>query len=207
MTQQVNLYTDELRPRREPLRAHTAGALLLALVAFLMLAGGFARWEYRASLEEQRAMQRQVELLQDELTILEQTVAARQEDPVLIDALRTLDREAQQRRQVLSQVENLVIADSRRFSAYLEALARQTLEGLWLNTIELGRSASEIRLSGTARAGERVPQYLQRLSAEPAFIGREFHSFALDRAEEGRLINFSVATDGSEGKGERVNGS
>lgn len=207
MIQQVNLYTDELRPRREPLQARTAGALLIALLAFLVLVSGFARWEYGDALEEQRAMQRQVELLQDELTGLEQTVAARQEDPDLVAAMRTLDHEVKQRRQVLSQVETLVIADGRHFSAYLEALARQTLDGLWLNTIDLGRSASDIRLTGTARAGERVPQYLQRLSAEPAFNGSEFHSFALDRADEGRLINFSVATDGAEREGEGAHGS
>ncbi|WP_148861637.1 PilN domain-containing protein [Marinobacter fonticola] len=198
MIQQINLYTDELRPKREPLQARSAGVLLVALVAVLILAGGFARWEYSTAVEEQRTLQQQVNALQDELAVLETTVAAKVEDPDLVAAMRQMDREAQQRRQVLSQVETLVVIDGPRFSAYLEALARQTLDGLWLTTIDLGRSSSDLRLTGVTRAGERVPQYLQRLSAEPAFIGREFHSFALDRAEDRQLIQFSVATDDGE---------
>lgn len=197
MIQQVNLYTTELRPKREPLGSHVAGGLLVVLAVFLVLAGGFAHWNSSRALEEQRVIRHQVEALQDELAGLEKTVAARIEDPSLIKAMRELDRNVQQRRQVLAQVESLVVADGRYFSVYLEGLARQTVDGLWLTTIDLGRSASNIRLTGETRAGERVPEYLQRLSNEPAFSGSEFHSFALDRGEDGGLIQFRVATDGA----------
>lgn len=205
MIQQVNLYTDELRPTKEPLQARAAGGLLIVLLVFLILAGGFAHWESGNARESQQAMQAQVNALQDELAALEQTVAAKVEDPDLVNVMRELDQAVQQRRLVLSQVESLVLTDGGYFSAYLEALARQTLDGLWLTTIDLGRSASDIRLTGQTRAGERVPEYLQRLSNEPAFNGSEFHTFTLDRGEEGRLIHFRVATDDADK--ERTNGS
>jgi MSHA biogenesis protein MshI len=56
-----------------------------------------------------------------------------------------------------------------------------------------------VGLSGRAQTGRLVPSYLEALGEEPAFQGRTFGAFRLERDEEGRWIEFRVATDESAG--------
>ena len=81
------------------------------------------------------------------------------------------------------------------FSSPLSALARQVPQGLWLTHIRLDASNGAVGLVGKAQSGRLVPVYLEQLGDEPAFMGKTFGSFRLDREEDGRWIEFQVATD------------
>lgn len=84
------------------------------------------------------------------------------------------------------------------FSALLTGLARQDLDGVWLEQIELADAGESIALAGRTLRAEDIPTFLRRLRAEPAFAGRKFRTFQIERAaERGAGLRFQVATRGS----------
>lgn len=122
-------------------------------------------------------------------------VNARQPDPAVEAALESVTATLVRRQQLLGRVENLIATEAIGFSAPLLALARQVPQGLWLTQIRLDARQGNVGLAGKAQSGRLVPVYLEKLGDEPAFAGKTFGSFRLDREEDGRWIEFRVATD------------
>jgi len=192
--QQVDLYTDELRPRREKLQAGAAlSALVLALVV-IATAAGVVRYQQPQLQAEADLLQRQNEQLQSAVEQLTRNIEARQPDPGIAAALKRVTATLARRQQLLGRVENLIAAETRGFAAPLSALARQVPPGLWLTQIRLDARQGNVGLAGKAQAGRLVPVYLEKLGAEPAFAGKTFASFQLGREESGAMIEFQVAS-------------
>jgi MSHA biogenesis protein MshI len=195
MIQQVNLYTDELRPRKETLQARMALSILaLALVVIGVSAGvvRYQAWHLQAQVDTRQAQNDQLQRSVEQLT---SEAEARQPDPDVEAALERVTSTLARRQRLLSHVEDLVTSEARGFSTQLSALARQVPQGLWLTHIRLDGHQGSVALAGGSQTGRLVPVYLERLSREPAFAGKTFGSFRLDREEDGRWIEFQVATD------------
>ena len=66
--------------------------------------------------------------------------------------------------------------DNRPFSSYFEGLARRTLDGLWLQDINISQGGRSIMLTGNTYKAELIPQLIKELKNEPAFRGITFRS-------------------------------
>ncbi|MEQ6886064.1 PilN domain-containing protein [Salicola sp. Rm-C-2C1-2] len=194
MKQSINLYTDAFRPSREWLtlgRALGVGALVLLVVAGVsgvlryQLAGAQARLEDLASRESRK--QQSVETLQDQ-------VEARQKDPALEQQVTRLEQRVRDRRRLVERADSVAQASSEGFTPYLEGLARQSLDGLWLTRIRVDLMRDRLGLAGRTRDGQNVPEYLQRLQEESVFEGRRFARFVIERPEGGEPLSFEVAS-------------
>lgn len=194
MIQQVNLYTDELRPRKERLQAVTAVAVLVfGLVLVACVAGYFA---YQNSVMDNKAsrLDRQNRQLEQAVAELSVAVQARQPDAELEEALSRVTQTLARRQRLLDRVESLVLSEGRGFSPQLAALARQIPEDVWLTDVILESGSDRVTIEGRSRDGALVPLYLENLGEEAAFTGRTFGVFRLSRSEEGRWIDFHVSS-------------
>lgn len=197
--QLINLYTEELRPTKEKLQAGLALAILALVLLLLAAAAGFVRYQNGQLTDQVESRQQQVERLEQSVDELTREAESRQPDPQVEAALERVNATLVRRQRLLAQVENLMSEETTGFSAPLAALARQVPDGLWLTRIRLNAQNGDVGLSGRAQAGRLVPSYLEALGEEPAFQGKTFGAFRLDRDEEGRWIDFRVATDESAG--------
>lgn len=195
MIQQVNLYTDELRPRKEKLRATMAFSILVLSLAVIAGSAGFVRFQESRLQAQVDSRQAQNDQLQRSVEQLTAEAEVRQPDPEVEAALDRVTATLARRQRLLERVENLVASEASGFSTPLSALARQVPQGLWLTHIRLDGQEGHVALAGKSQSGRLVPVYLEKLSDEPAFAGKTFGSFRLDREEEGRWIEFRVATD------------
>ncbi|MDI9246666.1 PilN domain-containing protein [Marinobacter sp. CHS3-4] len=193
--QEVDLYVEELRPRKEKLQAGSAVALLMVVLLFLIAVAGFVRYQNAELTTKLADQQRRTDQLQQTVDQLTREAEARQPDPQIEAALQRVNDTLIRRQRLLAQVERLMTDDSAGFAASLSALARQVPGGLWLTRIQLNSQTDHVALNGRTQAGQLVPQYLEALGEEPAFQGRTFGLFRLDRGEDKRWIEFSVATD------------
>ncbi|WP_373001539.1 PilN domain-containing protein [Marinobacter sp.] len=194
MIQQVNLYTEELRPRRERLQAGTAlGILVLGLIMVVSVAGLFA-YKNASLATEVSNLERQNERLEQAVAELRSAVQARQPDSEVEEALDRVTQTIARRQRLLEKVENLVLSEGRHFSPQMAALARQIPEDVWLTGVILDSGSDKVTIEGRSRAGAQVPVYLENLGEEPAFTGRTFGVFRLSRPDEGRWIDFHVST-------------
>lgn len=195
MMQQVNLYTQELRPRREQLQVGTL-MTLVALVLVALIVTKAATHYQNGRLEAQvEALESQNRSLEQNIARLSETVRARQPAPEVQQALERVTATLMRRQRLLERVENLVLNNGGRFSPQMAALARQIPDDVWLTGIRLNGQQARVTIEGRARSGALVPAYLENLSDEPVFTGKTFGAFRLTRPESGRWIEFHVATE------------
>jgi len=77
------------------------------------------------------------------------------------------------------QVENGV-----GYAQYMQALARQSLAGLWLTGFKVAKNGAEMEIVGRALQPELVPAYIQRLNRERALHGRAFDTLSMALRED-----------------------
>lgn len=195
LPQQINLYTEELRPKREKMQAGTAVGILALTLLLLAVAAGFVRYQNSQLTDQLASRQQNIERLEQSVAQLTQEAESRQPDPQVEAALSRVNDTLVRRQRLLAQVESLMSDDTAGFSAPLSALARRVPGGVWLTRIRLNAQNGDVGLSGRAQAGKLVPSYLEALGEEPAFQGKTFGTFRLERSEQDRWIEFRVATD------------
>jgi MSHA biogenesis protein MshI len=195
MRQEVNLYTDELRPSKEPLQASTAVVAVVVAAIAIAASAFFVRYQERQIQDRLQALNSDIQAVESRVGEMTDKVESQQVDSRTIEAVSRITAEIAQRRQLLAEVARLVGDESSRFSPYMTALARQVPDQLWLTGFSVNLINNQVRLSGRTRSGDQVPVYLERLGREPVFGGRRFERLMLQRSESGSWIDFKVASD------------
>lgn len=201
MIQQVNLYTDELKPRQEPLKATAAGLLVLVSMALVLASAVYVRLDHKQLVRQLADLNAVNQGLESQVGDMTQTIEGRQVDPKMVQAVSDVTTNIDRRQRLLAEVEKLVGTSAGGFSPYMVALARQNPEGLWLTGFGVDLSQDHVQIAGKTRTASEVPLYLQRLGDEPVFSGRSFGHLSLQRDKSESWIEFSVATDQHPGSG------
>lgn len=200
MRQNINLYQPIFRKQEKVFSAKTMLQGAALVLAGLTLFYAYALYQTR-SLEGQLArfeQQRQQSLQQ--LEQISRLHPPREKSAALEEAVDQARREYQATQQVVARLADRRQGNNAGFSAHLEGLARQRLEQTWLRQIHLEQGGEAVVLIGSTYQPEQVPQYLQRLAAEPSYQGKTFSTFSLQRAEKApRRMDFEVRTLPAEG--------
>jgi hypothetical protein len=65
---------------------------------------------------------------------------------------------------------------------------------VWLTGVTISDGGEQLGLAGSTLDAQLVPRYLQQLSAEQAYKGREFKTFQMLRGEAPPHIDFTLHT-------------
>lgn len=195
MMQQVNLYVEELRPKPVTLPAGMiliiwmAGFLvLLALGAWMSIQSGSAAAELAAARETRDQLVNRVEQVQA-------TLAARKVSPDLVARQKQLKSELTRARAFNAQVaQRLTRETGVQPAAIMTGLARRVdTSWLWLTGIGMDLSGAFV-LKGETLAPKRLPEWLARLSEEPAFRGATFSYLDVEREEGASASRFVISS-------------
>lgn len=182
MRQQINLYQPIFRQERKLFSAPMVASALLVIGAALI---GF--WLFGSSrvarLEEQLAQLRsQVQAQEHMVSTVGQLRSARS-NPVEIQArIERLNQELQLRTRALDALRGGATGQRVGFAPRMIALARQHVEGLWIDHLVL--SGNSMMLSGQTLRPDLVPQYLKSLASEPVLQGTRFDDFSIERPRD-----------------------
>ncbi len=181
---------DALTP--EPLRARRDGFGIasLARIAMVMLLfagalfgfGSFRLHQERAGLAGIEAQRESLERELEAERARQAARASRADPKAEVEGLRAL-RDA--RLSMLRDLKRGSSDSSAPFSGLLLGLARQDLEGVWLERIVLSDGGDAVALEGRTLRGEDVPRFLRRLGDEPGFADRRFRTLAIERTSDG----------------------
>jgi hypothetical protein len=207
MSQQINLFNPAYRKRRIVLTA-------LRVIIFCGLAvvamSGFWFYEYQVVNGLKEELRSAQNLLKAQRTRVDQVVTARtarQKDQTLENEIQRLEAELKGAREQFDTLTGGAAGDTRGFAEYLRAFSRQSIDGLWLTSLEI-RVGGEITIRGRAVNPGLVPAYIQRLDREEVLRGRSFAAFNIARPESDaglaatqkktpatpRFLEFSLAT-------------
>lgn len=184
--QQINLFNPDFVPRRDLLSARYLGAGL-AVVLLVAVAGALAaHFASTGLVAKERQLVLEVDSLRAQTDTLTAQLGMRKVDATLEQQLADRRRLVLARQQVARWLRADGAAGTRGVSEYFRALARQTLEGVWLTGFSIDAQRGNLRIEGRALRGELLPNYLGKLGDEALLKGRAFASVTLESTTAGR---------------------
>ena len=171
MSQQINLFDPGLRTRRSPLTAATMAAAVAVLIAGML---GYHQLE-RRSLAQAEALRDKADTRVTELRAqlaVAGSQSRRDADKALLDEIARLDARVKGWQDLLERLRGAGIGNTEGHAGFIEALAREHADGVWLTGVAIGGAAGGFSIQGRALRPELLPGYLQLLSREAALRGK-----------------------------------
>lgn len=191
--QNLNLYQVERQQRSGPQRLHML-ALLGALLLGCALHAGWQFWQLRDAGQRLVAAEASAQEQDARLAAAKASFVEPQLDGSLPGELTAREADNRELQRLIGYLQVLAGQQRAGFVAPLTALAEQhPPHDLWLSHIQLSDGGSQMRLQGSSREQELLPQYLQRLGQSPVFKGREFARFDITRGED-QLLRFDLSS-------------
>jgi len=191
----INLYQDEFRTAFRPFGLST----LVVLLALLLLGG--ALWRVAISLEARAVAneldQRTAEMaqLRQEIDDLSARLGSDEEKRRVQQRITQLRDGIARREQLLAEVSIENGVAGRLPSVYLEGVARQTADGIWLNRLAVDHRTDRVEIRGHATDPALVPAFVGRLGEEAAFRDERFRRLTMNRnADRPDWVDFHVMT-------------
>ena len=173
-SQQINLYEERLRPRRElPVARNLAIATLLVIV-LMTAASLWARSGAQSKAEALAVLQKQLSSEQAQLAELSKTIAGRKVSSALAVELEAARAALAVRNEVIAVLDSGSLGNTSGFSAIMQGFARRSQPDLWLTGFSVSAGGEEIEIRGRLLDPARLPAYMQGLRSEPVFAGRRF---------------------------------
>ncbi len=193
--QQINLYQKMFQ--REDSWLHSSGLLKIsgafAAVLFLL----YAQAAGSSWLQARKVSDLEARKAEQEQRLQELNKQARNpgEGKVLASEIDALTEEVRIRQRMYEVLSPGASGNTEGFSSHLVGLARQRVKGVWLRSIRIDEGGQQLVLVGSTLDPEGVPDLLEKLGHEEAFMGREFHRLLLERkSKESRTVNFTLST-------------
>lgn len=184
MTQNINLYSADLRPSRELL---TLGNVALAMSAALCLIIALAIYGMSRTTDEQRsfkAVETRLQEMQAQVTLYAVQQGQRRQDPELLSRLAQAEKRLANRRAVLARLQGGDLGGRQGFSGIFSGLAEVSVDGVWLTRVEVRAGGSDLALGGRVLSESQLPRYVEALGANPNFAGREFGALEVRSARD-----------------------
>lgn len=190
--QQINLYQDSIRTRREYLGAGQVLVAASVLLAVLLLISGGQWWWIKRSGVALSALRQQQQQLNQSIDKLSNTLAASSNDHALKAEISEKEAELKARHDIMQALSGKQFGNTRGFAAQFTGLAKQHVQGVWLTALYIHAGGTKLDLQGKTYAPELVPQYLQRLAKESSFKGIEFQTFLMQREKKSAQVEFDL---------------
>lgn len=190
MKQQVNLLTDDLKPKRETLSLGQLFGLWAGFSVVLAVVsgwGGASLWQLTDEEAEKREQWRLLRQTNEQL----KASYSENADPRLAAEVSELKADRAEQEQLIAALMHYRTDQAHGFSSYLDDLADHQVDGMWLSRITLMDGGERIQLQGVTLDPVHLPAFLQELSKGESFSGHRFDEFKLEETEDG-LLEFDI---------------
>jgi hypothetical protein len=174
VSQQINLFNPIFRQQKKYFSSVTMlqALAIICLACVLLVADGVRRT--RALQAQASATSALLAARQQKLTDFRVQYPARQKSPTLGAEIMAAQDELSMLSNAAATITRGGFGDTRGFSDYFRAFARQSVDGLWLTGLEIGANGTQLGVQGNTLQPELVPVYMRRLGTEPVMQGKSF---------------------------------
>lgn len=196
MNQQINLYQPIFRRQK---KIFSAVAMLQICVLFIVVFASIYLYGQAGiqPLDEQHTrLSADLGQLNAQLVRLDNRKADDANSKLIENEIARLTRELEKRKEIRELLSTRTLGNTQGLSAYMEALARQHVQGLWLTKITVTNGGKNLGLQGKTSSSELVPLYIGKLAGEQVLNGMSFNVMELSRpAEATNALEFNVSTN------------
>lgn len=174
MSQQINLFNPIFLKQK---KYFSTVAMLQALGLLLVgsaLVAIYANFQVSALSKQAAASTMQLSLSQAQLAKIKAEYGPRQKNTGLERQLQQAEADMQSLKQVFTILQKGDMGNTKGYSGYFRAFARQIVDGVWLTNVSLIGAGNEIALQGRALQPDLVPTYMNHLKREPVMQGKSF---------------------------------
>jgi hypothetical protein len=182
MSQQINLFNPAFQQQTTLFSATSMAFACGALVLGLAAMGAWARLRVVQLQAEANTVTRQLEGAQKRLAAVSAEFTPRQKDPALAGQLLDAEQQHAALQHVAEVIQRGELGNTQGYAEYFRALARQSVDGLWLTGVSIGGAGREIGVQGKALDPALVPGFLGRLRNEPVLQGKAVGSLQINEA-------------------------
>lgn len=199
MSQQINLYSPIFRKQTKVFSATTMlqglGLIVLVVAVF------YYYMSAQSSLLELRAAEsgRQLKSELERLKVYGASDSPAERVKALAERKKALEDTLARQGQALQALKEGSFGRNEGYSGMLRALARVSVEGVWLTRVEFAEGSGELSLAGRALRADLVPAYLARLRVDPALRKQEFARLEVTRAAPA-FVEFTLSSGGEKPK-------
>jgi len=205
--QQVNLYTEEFRPKKDPLAFRKILGAAVGLLVLCALYSAYLIWSVIAQEQTLVRIDSANEDLQLEVDGMQARLDARAKDSRLQNDNEVLKIRLHNTQLLLATIKQGVNEEGvrQRFGDILVALAKHRIEPVWLSQVQISDGGERLSLIGHTREPDQVPVYLRAIGQESVLSGRSFNLFNIELPEQAQDIRtFKVDTQATEVPGNDI---
>ena len=201
MSQQINLFNPQFLEKKKYFSAvamtQALGLIVLGVAAFY----GFAFWQDRSLARQTGESGRAYEQQKQRFTKVAAELSPEKREAQLDQDLKSVEAAIALRQSFLRELGTGGLGESAGYSEYLRAFARQTVQGLWLTSIQIAEGGGQLTMSGRALQADLVPVLIGRLKQESVLRGRPLEALVITRSTAGKdparaIVEFTVNSQG-----------
>ncbi|MCD6044420.1 MAG: putative mannose-sensitive agglutinin [Burkholderiales bacterium] len=197
MSQQINLYSPLFRKQKK-----IFSGVAMAQATTLVVVGVLAFYAYvslQTSLLEIRVVDsgQRVRAEIERLKVYSTTESPEVRAKALAEQKKKLEAALAERTRTVQALAESGLGRSDGYSASLRALARLSMQGVWLTRVQFAEKEGEVALVGLATHPELVAAYLERLRKEEALRGQAFSRLDIRRPatpERPGVVEFTLSS-------------
>lgn len=174
MSQQINLFNPIFLKQKKYFSAVAMLQALALLIFGSLMVAAYATYQVSALTKEAALSAAQLQAAQAQLAKVRAEYAPRQKSQALEQQIVKFETDIQSYKQVFDILEKGDFGNTKGYSAYLAAFARQIVDGVWLTGLSLVGAGNEIEVRGRALRPEQIPAYINNLKREPVMQGKSF---------------------------------
>jgi hypothetical protein len=195
MTQQINLFQPERYANRVPVSTRRMALVVTAALFLAAAAGAVDYWRTTTLGSQLSRLQERRNTAVQRIDDYQHRYPPRTADPELVRRVATMTHEREADLALLRLLTDGQLGNNRGLSEHLAGLARQDLSTVWLRRIRFSVGGERLLLEGSCTRAADIPLFLQRLSEQAVFAGREFEHLQLSRSEKTTaIIDFLLQT-------------
>jgi hypothetical protein len=188
MSQQINLFNPTFQQQATLFSASSMALACGALVLGLAALGAWTELRVVQLQAEANTVSRQLDGAQKRLAAVSAEFTPRQKDPLLAGQLAEAEQQHAALQHVAEVIQRGELGNTQGYAEYFRALARQSVDGLWLTGVSIGGAGREIGVQGRALDPAMVPGFLSRLRKEPVLQGKAVGSLQIGEAAAPRTV-------------------
>ena len=206
MSQQINLYSPLFRKQKKVFSgvamAHATALVVIGVLAF------YAYVSLQTSLLEIRVVDsgQRVRAEIERLKVTSATESPEVRAKALAEQKKKLEAALAERTRTAQALAESGLGRSEGYSASLRALARLSMQGVWLTRVQFAEKEGEVALVGMATHPELVAAYLERLRKEEALRGQAFSRLEIRRPavpQRAGVVEFTLSSAGPAPQGRK----
>jgi hypothetical protein len=179
MSQQINLFNPVFLKQKKYFSVLTMVQALGLIVLGCIVFFAYAWYQVDQLAKQTVEITKRYEAEQIRLANFTSEYSPQRSNQLLSEELTALEAQAVAQTNLLGTLKSGAIGNTKGYSEYLRAFARQTVNGLWLTGFDINGDGAQMSLQGAVTNPQLLPAYIQRMNKESVMRGKSFSALQM----------------------------